>query len=374
MHICFVSRAPFHAGAEVALERTASALLKIGHQVTVILGTRGVTRNRLEAAKISCRYLPVELTDKFHWFRYWLARRALIEMLGDLSPDIVHSNDLPSHQMASDAARALDVPRVCHHRWIYDHRAVSWLNKFGAERHIFVSHSLRRNICGSSMSLGNEPCCVVHDGVPLPEAPNAARKQEARRRLGLTSDRLLLVFAGQIVVRKGIADLLAAWTSLKHWHSKAELVLVGDDLERKGLYREEMQLLAATTGTPVKFVGFREDVEIWQTAADIAVVPSHSEPLGLVSLEAMARGVPVIGTDVGGIPEIIVDGSTGLLVPPHSPNLLASAIERLLSNDEERDAMGSAGRIRCESDFSVEAQAHKISAMYRAVISEHAQT
>ena len=116
----------------------------------------------------------------------------------------------------------------------------------------------------------------------------------------------------------------------------------------------EMQQLAKRLGSPAKFFGFQRNIGQWLTAADMAVVPSHVEPLGNATLEAMAHALPVIGCNVGGIPEMIVHEETGLLVPPHQPAALAAAIERLINHPAEREKFGNAGRARCELHFDIE--------------------
>jgi glycosyltransferase involved in cell wall biosynthesis len=248
----------------------------------------------------------------------------LVDILRREQPDVVHSNDLPSHQMTSDAARRLGIPRVCHHRWVFEGPAINWLNKFGAEKHLFVSEALLNCLSGASPELATSSNSVVYDGLPLPAVPTEADRVQARTRLGLAHDKKVVLFAGQIIERKGVADLLNAWTLLeKNWSSSTELIFAGDDLENDGAYRREMEALAGRLSNPAHFVGFQRDVREWIVASDICVVPSHVEPLGNATLEAMANCRPVIGTNVGGIPEMVVDGVTGLLVPPHSPVALA---------------------------------------------------
>ena len=305
-----------------------------------------------------------------------------MQWLGRHEPDVVHSNDLPTHQMTSDAARAWRLLRVCHHRWIFDGRAIDWFNKYGAERHLFVSRALMNDLCGRSPRLAAGPCEVVYDGLPLPElAPSPGccaatlsqgeRAIVAKRELGLAEDKPLVLFAGQIIERKGVADTLHAWHKLREkWADEANLVIVGDDLEGKGAYREKMEALAAELGSTARFVGFQKNVPTWLTAADIVLVPSHAEPLGNATLEAMAHSRPVIGGNVGGIPEMVVDGQTGLLVPPKSPRDLAAAIDRLLADPPLRARLGAAARERCERLFSLEAHVAAVVRQYEIVLQQ----
>lgn len=368
LRITLTSWAPFIGGAEVALERLALGLTGAGHDVLLITGTNGEALARFQEAGIRCEFVPQRFTDKWKWWPYRKSRNRLIEILRREQPDIVHSNDLPTHQMTADAAGRLGIPRVCHHRWIFEGAAIDWLNKFGAERHLFVSRALMQMLAGESRRLAKCPRAVVHDGLPLPERPTAADRTECRRKLELPGDRPVVLFAGQFIERKGVADLLKGWSDLQSWHGQAELVLVGDDLAGEGAYRREMEVLATGLGCPVRFVGFQKNVPEWLKAADLVMVPSHSEPLGNATLEAMAYGLPVIGGDVGGIPEMIVDQETGLLIPPHSPHKLAEAIDRLLSDQALLERMGRAARRRCEELFSLETHVEAVLAEYDQVL------
>ena len=400
MKICLVSWAPFYAGAEVAALRLAVGLREAGHEVVCAIGTDGELLAKLREAEVESHFIPTRFTDKWRWWSYRTSRNELLRLLRRTQPDILHSNDLPTHQMASDAARREGVPRVCHHRWIFDGRAIDWFNKYGSERHLFVSRALMDDLCRQSERLAASEREVVYDGLPLPDigdrqeclshhgepAPGRCAailsqgergfdrleslSYQAKKELGLATDKPLVLFAGQIIERKGVADVLHAWRELApRWGERAELVIVGDDLEGKGAYRQKMESLAAELAVPAQFVGFQKNVPTWLTAASVVLVPSHAEPLGNATLEAMAYARPVIGASVGGIPEMIVGEQTGLLVPPKSPRELAAAIDRLLSDPSLATRMGAAARQRCEEMFSLAAHVNAVVRQYEIVLS-----
>src|SRR5207302_1110355 len=126
------------------------------------VGTEGELLERLRAERLKTYFVPTRFTDKWQWWSYRSARNDLARILRSEKPEVVHSNDLPTHQMVSDAAQRLGVPRLCHHRWIFERGAIDWFNKFGAERHLFVSRGLRNELCGNSPRLAAAPCQVVH--------------------------------------------------------------------------------------------------------------------------------------------------------------------------------------------------------------------
>jgi glycosyltransferase involved in cell wall biosynthesis len=290
-------------------------------------------------------------------------------MIQRFKPDIVHSNDLPTHQFVSNAALGLGIPRICHHRWIFPGSGINWLNKFGAERHLFVSKGLMDELCGNSAKLAAASCAVLYDGLPMPALPTEHDRLEARVKLGLPKEKSVVLFAGQIIERKGVADLLHAWKRLQpKYGATATLVIVGDDVAGKGAYRIEMEELAGELQVDVAFKGFQTNVADWLIASDVVMVPSHAEPLGNATLEAMAQCRPVIGGNVGGIPEMVVHEETGLLVPPKNPVELAAAIERLLLNRDEAQRFGNAARRRCEELFSLDAHIQNVVAEYRRLL------
>ena len=355
MRICLVARSPFVGGAEIACERLAVGLQAAGHAVVVLTGFENEVAARYRSAGLDCRVYETPLRDKWHLPRYLLARHRLRRFFQKWRPDIIHSNDLPTHQVVSSAARSLGVPRLCHHRFVYDGAAIDWLNRSGAECHVFVSKYLQEELRSQSARLAAEPSCVLYDGLPLPELPTAEERVAARVKLGLPLDKTIVLYAGQLVERKGVSDLLEAWAMLpKPVAMAAELVVAGDDIQNQGAYRVAMEQLAARLGIKPRFVGFRKDVPEWLKAAHIATVPSRVEPLGNATLEAMAYGLPVIGGDTGGIPEMVVDRATGWLVPPADPQRLGSALLKALSDPAACQTVGVAARGRCEKVFSLE--------------------
>jgi glycosyltransferase involved in cell wall biosynthesis len=369
MKVCIATIAPFLGGAEVAAERLALGLMAEGHDVFILAGTRGEVFDRMQAAGLRCMFAPMPFTDKWHWLRYERARRDIRRILEYERPAVIHSNDLPTHQIMSDAARVQRVPVICHHRFPFGRSAADWLNKFGAARHVFVSNALMAEMCDTSPRLRESSRTVVYDGLPMPQPRTASRQQQARARLRINDSRVIVTFAGQIIERKGVADLIGAWARLSPDIAEAaELIVIGDDLQGEGRYRKQMEALAARFGCAARFVGFQKNVDCWLDASDVAVVPSHVEPLGNAVLEAMAHGLAVIGADVGGIPEMVDAGHTGLLVPPKDPERLAAALSRLIADAQLRHKFGHAGRSRCEQIFSLRAHTEAMLTEYRAVL------
>lgn len=163
LRICLVARSPFVGGAEVACERLALGLQQAGHSVVLLTGFENDVAERYRAAGIDCRVFETPLRDKWKLPRYLLARHRLRKFFRSWRPDLIHSNDLPTHQIVSSAAKGLGIPRICHHRFLYDGPAIDWMNRTGAECHVFVSRYLQETLRAASPRLAAEPstCCTT---------------------------------------------------------------------------------------------------------------------------------------------------------------------------------------------------------------------
>lgn len=193
---------------------------------------------------------------------------------------------------------------------------------------------------------------------------------QARRQLGIAEDSRLILYVGRFAPRKGIETLLHACSQLSQ---PFQLYLVGgsrpdaaDALEhqRLGALVQELDLEAVTV-----FTGRvpRHQLPAYYAAANVCVVPSEYEPFGLVAIEAMATGTPVIASDVGGLRHTVVPQRTGLLVPPRDPAALATAIAVILENKELQQSYGKAGRSWVQSRFSNAAVAAQIHELYQSL-------
>lgn len=186
-----------------------------------------------------------------------------------------------------------------------------------------------------------------------------------------------VVYLGRLEHRKGTVELLQAIPEVLRAIPDAQFVLIGTDRPHCPGGRTHAQYLEQGFPSEVRrhvtLAGrlAQPEVDRWLQTADLFVAPSRYESFGLIFLEAMRWGTPVIGTTAGGIPEVVEHERSGVLVPPENPQALSAAIVRLLSDPNRRAALGADGRQRVEQEFSVERMARRVAEFYEEVIHAH---
>lgn len=205
----------------------------------------------------------------------------------------------------------------------------------------------------------------------------AISKAEARQRLGLDPTAKVIFYIGRFDPRKGIETLVRA-VSQSRLRGEANLHLIIGGGSRPGRSdgqeRERIEGIVKELGME-SFTTFPgrisdEDLPYYYAAADVSVVPSHYEPFGLVAIEAMASGTPVVASDVGGLQYTVVPEETGLLAPAKDADAFAVAIDRILENPEWRDRLGQNARQRVEANFSWQGIAAQLGDLYLELLEE----
>ena len=212
-----------------------------------------------------------------------------------------------------------------------------------------------------------EQFVVIPSGVDLQAVRRSAPPYEtARGRLGVNPETCLVVGLGRLVPVKGFQVLVKALPLIVSAVPSARLLLVGEGPLREDLLVEAQAL---GVGDCLKLAGAQSDPAPFLAAADLVVVPSLNEGMGRVLVEAMALGCPVVATRVGGIPAVVADGESGLLVPPDDPPALARAVGELLKDPGLRQRMGEAGRRQAEQ-FSLAVMESRLLHLYRELCAE----
>ncbi len=207
----------------------------------------------------------------------------------------------------------------------------------------------------------------------------AISSSEARLSLGISKSSLVVLYVGRFDKRKGIETLVRAIKrSIFIGLADIRLIIVGGSRPGKsdGIERERIENIVDELGLR-EYVTFPGRVDhdrlpYYYAASNICVVPSHYEPFGLVTIEAMASGTPVVGSDVGGLQFTVVPEHTGLLCPPEDEIAFSEAIDRILSRPEWQKQLGDASRKRVETMFSWDGVAQQLSELYTSLMDETA--
>jgi glycosyltransferase involved in cell wall biosynthesis len=227
---------------------------------------------------------------------------------------------------------------------------------------VAVSHELRDYMIDSRFP--GDRVRVIHNGIEPANVASAADRRRARMLLGLDEGAFVVTTVARLDPVKDLGSLLDAFAFVRRRVPSARLVIVGDGPERQRLEaRAEREDLAGS----VAITGYRSDVRALLPAADVYASSSISEGVSLTILEAMATGVPVVATSVGGTPEILSDGTGGLLVPSRDPVRMATAIVSLAQDPRRRSALAAAARRRLEASFTIDRMVDDYARSYRSL-------
>lgn len=333
------------------------------------LGRLGALLPEIEERGIPTREYDIR---SFYSARY--VREAL-RLAGDLRRDrvdIVHAYGFYGNVAAIPAARLAGVPVVI--ASVRDRGAYLTPSQLRAQRYacrladcVLVNAEAIRNWLVEN---GYDPASitVIGNGIDITrfrpaEAPG---ETDVHREFGFPPGAPLVVLVARLEESKGTADLIDAMAMVAARRPDVRALLVGGGTPAAtAALTDRVRQLGV--GAMVAFAGHRLDVPRLLRAATMSVLPSRSEGLPNVVLEAMAVGVPVIATAVGGVPEVVVDGVTGLLVPAADPSVLAAAIERLLAEPALAARLGAAGRQLVVERFSMERMVRATEQLYQSL-------
>lgn len=353
-HILQVVR-PMQGGMLRHVLDLIDGLLDAGHQVTVA----GPPDEALRRSLLPwVPFHPIGLLDGVTPVEDWKAVKQLRSLLQAEPFDLLHLHGAKAGLVGRMAARTVEprpaVVYTVHNQVLprggLSKRVLNVLERRLAretDRVITVSRCLEREV-GTRHKLGAERTVTIHNGVEI-DAP--LPRNHARAVLGCEEENRVVIGAiGRMVPEKGFGTLLDAFTVLLARGVDAELVFIGDG-PNHSVYQQTAGKIAHSR---IRFLGEVPKAGRLMTGFDLIVQPSHAEGGGIVPVEAMLSGCPVIASDVGGLPEVVVHGETGLLVKPGDELALADALQLLVQSPDLRDKFGRAGQRRARELFSRE--------------------
>ncbi len=291
-----------------------------------------------------------------------LFARRLGKVLRREGPVLVHCHSRRGADVfGGRAARAAGIPAVVSRR--VDNAEARWLARLRYRpyaRIIAISEAIAGVLaeCG----VDRQRVTVIRSAVDAAAFRASPDIAGFRASFGLSEEHQVVVCVAQFIARKGHRFLLQAVAELVPRYPGLRLILFGRGPLEPDLLAQRDQL---GLGEAVQFAGFRDDLDRYLGAADLVVQPSLTEGLGVSVLKAAAAGVPVVASDAGGLREAVVDGETGVLVPPGDAPALAAAIAALLDDAPRRRQFAEAGRRRMQAEFSIDAMVEAHLDVYR---------
>ena len=268
---------------------------------------------------------------------------------------VVHAHSPWSYREAGLAARMTGVKRVCHLHFPMAWTELEWALRFGVDAVVTCYERLAKELSTSRPKTLSWRLLAISNTVDVARfTPARPGEQSAARSQWHEGADHVVVIVGHLSDVKGYPAFLHAAARVLHTRPRTRFLAVGGETTSPG-YAVKMQEMADSLdlGRSIEFLGWRQDVPEILRSADVMVLPSLAEGLPLSVLEAMASGLPVVASDVDGTPEAIIDGETGLLVPPNDPEAVAARIMQLLNDASLRARMGAAGRQRVERHFTL---------------------
>ncbi|MFZ1987436.1 MAG: glycosyltransferase [Minisyncoccia bacterium] len=345
-------------GAQRYVYDLATTLHNEGTAVVVAYGAPGELDRKLKEAGVRRVILPSFMRD-VSFIREWHALSELIRLLRRERPSVLHINSSKAGGLGALAGRLAKVPHIVFtaHGWAFNEDRPRWQRAA-----FFVLH-------GVSILLAHETICVSQavqkdfervsflrkkmQVIPLGIASKTlASQKEARKTLAPTfAAQTWIGVLAELHPTKRIQDAIDAFASIASAYKELGLVIIGEGQERG-----ELTHRIANTGLTerIRLLGFVQNASAYLCAFDLMLLPSRSEALSYALIETGYASLPVIASKVGGIPEIIEDEVTGLLVPPLRSDLIAEKILFLLGHPEKAQAYGKALKTRVEKDFSFE--------------------
>jgi len=372
IRVVYFSDAPYFGGAEKYLELLISALRSDLFEPRVLTTSgAGLQSFRERLARMGVETAETHLAGPYD-VRGYLKFAAIIRKW---KPDLLHIN-LPGTYNAQ-AGLVAPIARLSGCRRVVTTEHLAMVERLW-KRHLakrfsnlFVTAVIsitQSNVGFLTRVHGISPSriVVIRNGVNITEL-DATVRARIRPALGLDDSTFVFLAVGSLTERKGHRYLLDAFARLSASGSvRTALLIVGEGAEEAALRAKCTEL---NLDKRVFFLGHKEDVQSLILDSDCMVVPSTMEGMPFVILEAMAGVKPVIASRIYGIPEVVVEGETGLLVPPGEADPLHNAMQRLARDRELSSNMGAAGRRRIELHFSHERMAREVESVYNTILS-----
>jgi len=357
----------------------SKALAKENHEVQVVTLDFPGTPDFEEVEGVKVHRIRIELghPNFITWtfiFNHFMEKK-IATLNRDAKFDIIHIHDWLTAPAGIASKHYLDKPLVStvhstevgrahglHSPDSYLIDGIEWWMTYEANRVILCSNSMKREV-EDHFHLPSEKITIIPNAIDTSEYQRSINKEAVKRSYGVEPHEKLVLFIGRLVPQKGVEYLIKAVPLIVQHDSRVRFIITGD-----GWSKNHLENLAASTGhgDKIRFVGFVSNSELVELtmSADVLVVPSIYEPFGIVALEGMAAGVPVVAANVGGLTDIIEHDRTGVLVYPENPESIAWGVNKVLSDPGYAQWLIQNAKKKIREVYSWEAVAKKTCEVY----------
>jgi len=311
-------------------------------------------------------------------FNHFLAKR-MADVTQSIDFDVIHVHDWLAAFSGISFKHYLKKPMVLtvhstevgraqglHSPDSFSINGIEWWATYEADRVIVCSQSMKNEIC-SHFNLPLDKVDVIPNAIDATKYQASVDRGSVRQRYGVGYGEKLILCVGRLVPQKGIEYFIRAIPIIAKRYPEAKFIIVGEGWSRDIL---EAEARSSGQGRKIQFTGFASDQEVinLMTSADALVVPSVYEPFGIVALEGMATGVPVVASKVDGLAEVIEHDRTGVFVYPRSPESIAWGVDQVLSDPGHAKWLTENAKEELRKAYSWEAVAMKTVEVYRKVV------
>jgi len=330
-------------------------LLDNGHEIDVITSdSSSKLKNNEFIIKNKIAVYDVNIPRKFSPWGLFTAYSTMYELFKGLKPDVIHTHSPFASLIARRAASGAKVPNIIYTshgfyftenmNWFKKH-FFKWLEKSAARKHtdyLFtvnsedMDYALKHNFIDKDKIINLQSVGVDTKIKFNPLRIHQELKEQLREELNICENEKVFTFTGRIVQEKGILELLQAFEMLNKKHPDTKLLLIGEtpEIEKDETFEEKIKTFIRTNKleNSVLRLGFRVDIPELLGLTDVFVLASNKEGMPISSLEALSMGVPVVGTNIRGLREEVIEGKTGYLVPLQNTRELSAAMEKAMNN------------------------------------------
>ncbi len=381
INLLLIKNAPVLGGAEIYNLNLAKELLKKGVNIYVVtplnelkkgfedLGIQTKKMNWGEEASNRYAKLFFILTWPFYVLRFFFL---LKKFKKEKDINLVFLQSLNEKLIITPIAKKLGISVV----WIEHGPLFNWIGQFAwyykkeslkVDKIIAVSNMTREDLINNGID--SQKIILIYNGINIDKFPflREDQKEKRRKQLGLKENEKVVGYVGRLNDEKGVIYFLEAAYDIIKELPYVKIFFVGSGPQMDFLKKKAKDL---NIENHVKFLGFRKNIPDILSIFDVYVLPSKIEGLPLGLIEAMSMGIPIVASNVGGVPEAIIDRKTGILVPPKDPKLIAKSVIYLLNNEDKAQILRLAGRKEVEQQFSIEKMVYKTIEVFQEAINK----